>query len=316
MKHKLVLVLGVGIMLVLVVLASRCIDFGGEEKEEKKTYSAVICITSNSEFTSENSVNSGSGTESDPYIIEDLDIDASTAEGINIRNTTVYFIIRNCVIHNGKSNEHGGIFLYNVTNGKIDNVTSYNNFDGIYLVSSSNNTITKCTVYDNSFVGIMLYVSSDNNTVSNCSIYDNSEMGIWLLYSSNNNIISKCALYNNYVGILSEYSSNTEIHHCNIYDNGNYGIRNRYSNHEYLINATYNWWGSANGPSDVGPGTGDAVTSNVLYDPWLTEPVEGVDWTPPEGGFIPGFNLIILIVGIGVAIILFRRRKKRLINEK
>ncbi|MFH1607770.1 MAG: hypothetical protein ABIA78_01420, partial [archaeon] len=34
-------------------------------------------------------------------------------------------------------------------------------------------------------------------------------------------------------------------------------------------NATYNYWGSCDGPSGAGPGTGDAVSTNVDYTPWL-----------------------------------------------
>ncbi len=35
------------------------------------------------------------------------------------------------------------------------------------------------------------------------------------------------------------------------------------------IDATYCWWGDASGPSGVGPGTGDEVSTYVLYDPWI-----------------------------------------------
>ncbi len=32
---------------------------------------------------------------------------------------------------------------------------------------------------------------------------------------------------------------------------------------------TCNWWGDASGPSDTGPGTGDSVTTEVDFTPWL-----------------------------------------------
>lgn len=35
------------------------------------------------------------------------------------------------------------------------------------------------------------------------------------------------------------------------------------------VNATCNWWGAANGPSSVGSGSGDHVTANVTFSPWL-----------------------------------------------
>lgn len=33
--------------------------------------------------------------------------------------------------------------------------------------------------------------------------------------------------------------------------------------------ATCNWWGAASGPSGQGPGTGDAVSTHVIFAPWL-----------------------------------------------
>ncbi len=36
------------------------------------------------------------------------------------------------------------------------------------------------------------------------------------------------------------------------------------------LDATCNWWGNLNGPGPVGPGTGDGVSANVDFTPWLT----------------------------------------------
>jgi hypothetical protein len=38
------------------------------------------------------------------------------------------------------------------------------------------------------------------------------------------------------------------------------------------VNAEDNWWGDDTGPSGAGPGSGDPVTSNVDFDPWLGGP--------------------------------------------
>ncbi|MDB5072664.1 MAG: hypothetical protein JWM87_3775 [Candidatus Eremiobacteraeota bacterium] len=40
----------------------------------------------------------------------------------------------------------------------------------------------------------------------------------------------------------------------------------------FNVNATNNWWGASNGPGPVGPGSGDRVTTNVTYAPWLRNP--------------------------------------------
>ncbi|MCG2827483.1 MAG: right-handed parallel beta-helix repeat-containing protein [Thermoplasmatales archaeon] len=328
------------------------------------TSRAPIYIDGNAGFTKPDPVNGGgTGTVNDPYIIENYTISASTAHGIFIDNTDVYFIIRNCVIHDGKSNDRHGIYFYSVANGKIDNVTSYNNDDGIYLYSSSNNNITNNQIYNNdhgvylwdssnnnisaneiynnNYYGIYLEQYSSNNIITANQIYYHSNDGIYLWYSSNtnitanqiynnydgirfgsysnNNIISGNQIYNNdYHGIrLSWYSSNNniisgnqiynndydgiyissssdnnisanqvynnsgygiylkessdnEIHYNNIYNNTNYGVYNYNVESTYRVNATYNYWGSSDGPSGVGPGSGDNITSNVLYDPWFT----------------------------------------------
>jgi len=68
----------------------------------------------------------------------------------------------------------------------------------------------------------------------------------------------------------------------NIAGNSRYGIWNQGSE---TLDATKNWWGDASGPSGVGPGDGDDISTKVLYSPWLgaelgTEPMTwGVDPT-------------------------------------
>jgi hypothetical protein len=41
-----------------------------------------------------------------------------------------------------------------------------------------------------------------------------------------------------------------------------------------------NWWGDVSGPSQAGPGTGDAVSTMVDYDPWLTAPPRQCNTAP------------------------------------
>ena len=50
------------------------------------------------------------------------------------------------------------------------------------------------------------------------------------------------------------------------------------------LQASCNWWGSASGPSGLGPGTGDAVLKETgaatpTFTPWSTAPVAGTDAT-------------------------------------
>ncbi len=60
--------------------------------------------------------------------------------------------------------------------------------------------------------------------------------------------------------------TDVEIHFNNITGSGEYGINNRISS---MIDATDNYWGALDGPGPVGTGSGDNVSVNVDYDPWL-----------------------------------------------
>ncbi|ADD08459.1 Fibronectin type III domain protein [Aciduliprofundum boonei T469] len=161
--------------------------------ESKYTPHAPIRINSNADFTSANGVIGGSGTKDDPYIISGWDIDAHGAgAAIYIGNTTVYFVVKNCYLHNASYHsdlyfEGDGITLYNVTNGNLENNNCSNNgWDGIGIWYSSNNTISSNICSNNrQQVGINMW-SSSNNVISNntCS---NNWVGIGIGSSSNNN---------------------------------------------------------------------------------------------------------------------------------
>jgi len=118
---------------------------------------------------------------------------------------------------------------------------------GIWLtgVRSANNCIIKNNVIENNNHGIMIETSG--NQISNNTIRNNTgeESGIHLTSTVSGNV----------------------IHFNNIEGNSEYGVCN--DNEDEVVDATDNWWGDASGPSGVGPGTGDAVSSYVDYDPWL-----------------------------------------------
>ena len=101
-----------------------------------------IYIDGNDDFIPENGVTGGSGTENDPYIIEDWIIvnDSSTEYGIFINNTDAYFVIRSCSVYNYSKQAHGfGILLSHVENGRIENTTTYGNYYGTMVRDNSMN---------------------------------------------------------------------------------------------------------------------------------------------------------------------------------
>ncbi|MHA1766223.1 MAG: right-handed parallel beta-helix repeat-containing protein, partial [Promethearchaeota archaeon] len=147
----------------------------------------------------------GSGTYADPYIIENYEIDANSANGIYIGNTNAYLIIRNCTVENGRSNYYGGIYLNNSLNVRIENNSLYNNGEGISLWDSSNNTLSGNTANNNG-EGISLWDSS-NNTLSGNTV-NNNYIGIGL-YSSSNNTFSGNTMIND--GIIVNDGFNNSI---------------------------------------------------------------------------------------------------------
>ena len=63
-------------------------------------------------------------------------------------------------------------------------------------------------------------------------------------------------------------ADNLKINYNNIYSNDDYGAWNGQSE---TVNATLNYWGTAIGPGGAGSGSGNNVSSNVLYYPWYAD---------------------------------------------
>ncbi|TES83740.1 MAG: hypothetical protein E3J91_01510, partial [Hadesarchaea archaeon] len=163
------------------------------------TQHAPIFINGDNSFTPSNGVVLGSGTADDPYIIENWMIDASSAHGVRIEDTTAYFVIRNCLVENGKGDRHDGVYLDNVVNGKIENNTCSNNSYGIYLYSSSYNTLSNNACLGNGN-GIWLQNSS-YNAIENNTCEKNYDFGIYLDSSSNNALTNNTCESNILYGI-------------------------------------------------------------------------------------------------------------------
>ena len=107
-----------------------------------------IYIHSDEDFTFENGVISGSGTENDPYIIEGWEIDSNyIADAIRITYTSSYFIVRNCLL---KNNRHG-VYLQNLSVGSVIDCQIISNEWGIEFLFSSNIILRNNHLYDNGY---------------------------------------------------------------------------------------------------------------------------------------------------------------------
>ncbi len=169
-----------------------------------KAYSSQtpVRIDSNSDFS--NIASSGNGTVENPWIIDDLDINGSGyGYCIYIGNTTDYFIVKDCYLHDAFIFDYhelyqpnAGIVLNNVQNGIIkNNEMSFNDELGIFLYDSSDNLIQYNNISDNE-KGIFLSDCSDDNEISYNNASSNSDAGIAVEGSEGNWIFRNTADYN------------------------------------------------------------------------------------------------------------------------
>jgi parallel beta-helix repeat protein len=190
-----------------------------------------IRINSNSEFDAAHGVSAGNGSQSNPYIIENYDING-TGYGycIYVGNTTNYFRVQNCYLHeaSGVWNPlyylNSGLILHNVQNGDIaNNNASSNNNDGIHLYFSHKNTISSNTASLNGGVGIILDVENNFNSVINNTV-SNNEVGI--SFAGESSIIASNIIFSNLLtGIEDDVSSDTYTIANNTVSNNRFGIR-------------------------------------------------------------------------------------------
>ena len=250
--------------LMVSCLAIVCSTSGDPEEKSisrvSYTVHTPISINGNADFAAQAIVESwpGDGSLGNPYIIQGYDINASSADGINIQNTNVHFIVSGCYIHHGSfSLWYTGLSLHNCSNGTLTGNNCSKNEYNIWLESSSNNTLinNNCS---KGYYGIYLGPSSNSNTISNNNCSVNYNIGIVLGSSSNNTIASNTCNFNTIQGIRLSSSSNNTVSNNNCSSN-NCGI--------YLRSSTNNTISNNNCSSNnYGIYLYDHSTNNTLSD--------------------------------------------------
>ena len=184
---------------------------------------APIFIDGNAELATfiSNEGLSGNGTYASPYIIENFNIDASTANGIHIEDTNSYLIIKNCMVDGKDSKQFYGIYLYHSSNVNISNNNLINNLSGIIMRRSSNNSLFGNNVNYN-FDGIVLSYECDNNILSGNNITYNS-YGINLLGSKKDNTIYYNYIFGNQYEQVTRILRDLDYWSDNRWDNGTTG---------------------------------------------------------------------------------------------
>ena len=133
---------------------------------------APITILQNSDFYNYTILYgvTGTGTATDPYIFNNLNItsNADNTPGILITNTNLYFIIENCYFAINGTNSPS-IDLESMSNGVVENniIANYPGASsllnkGIYVISSPNTNISSNTI-PNRYYGVQIANPTGNN---------------------------------------------------------------------------------------------------------------------------------------------------------
>jgi hypothetical protein len=128
----------------------------------------------------------------------------------------------------------------------------------VYDVDEGVNPSANCIIRNNNLhgdlSGVTLEMDADNNQIINNNIWSNT-VGIQINGELNPNP----------QGVDPPTANN--FAHFNVISGNTSGVVNYDDTQKF--DARFNWWGDASGPSGSGPGSGDNITDNVRYSPWL-----------------------------------------------
>ena len=128
------------LLAVLTLSGVGLIAISGHEVTGAAAYAAhsPILIIGDSNFTTANGVVGGTGSPADPFVIERWQIDASTTNAVEIRDTRASFVIRNLTIGNSNTNPpyYFASYLQNVTDARVESVTVGDRMQGFHVAKS------------------------------------------------------------------------------------------------------------------------------------------------------------------------------------
>ncbi len=243
------------------------------------------------------------------------------ATGIQMEDSSGNSISGNTVYGNLNVPDYAGVGILlwgdNDNNDIIGNVIFDNDRQGIFIgyddasKISTGNLIAGNIIHDNglytnpnapdpSAYGIQFWCA-DGNLIEENEIYNHNTwwfaQGIYL-YDSCDNVILGNYIHDNSYGINQWGASVGNKVHGNSIENNSQGIWNVDGDPSCVIDAALNWWGDVNGPAhaDNPAGTGNAVSGNVIYSPWLGI---GTDAEPGTVGWQPVSPMLIIVDDVG-----------------
>lgn len=211
----------------------------------------------------------GSGTELDPYIIEDLKFLLDTAvPSLYIGQTTEYFVIQTSeFVGNGT-----GIYLEDSSNGRIE-LSTFNGEIGIELDSSSNIFIGSNLFLSNEMYGVHSYGTSQSNSFFDNVFEDIGDAGMLLEGTGMNNISYNDFSLNAVRG--AAVTSDDNLFGNNIFaENNGYGVEilggaegNSVITNAFISNGIFT--GNYSGSQALDNGVNTEFQDNS-WDDWLT----------------------------------------------
>ena len=221
----------------------------------------------------------GNGTWNNPYIIENITIDAlNSGTCFEIVDSNKCFILRTCIfVDSGSSpTSDAGLKMDNVNNSKImDNRIFNNRGNGILLISSNNNTIFNNEVKDNDYRGMDAQYSVYNN-ISNNVFQNNVDSAVHMLYCDHSTFVNNTVDLNWEEGIRALYCEYSLFSYNSFSKNGFHLLGNgMYSGHCSHSNFSNNFF---NQNTHDGVVIDDAYNITVLHNEMI-------------GNYLTGFNL-------------------------
>lgn len=280
------------------------------DAEEPQAYISLepVIIASDEDFTAENGVTGGKGTQADPYIIEKWTVNASLANGsaggFTISHTDAHFVIRDVVVYDG-GDLYCGIFLSNVRNCRIERAVLTGNYEGVTVNSTSDLWICDSEIRGSVFSGVYCIASErvriDGNQIGN------STYGVYL------SICADTLLLENNVtaedkAVLVDESERVTVQGNNISDS-EYGI---YFDHASDCTVTGNSIARNGCGVYVSPGCTDIVIEdNMFAENDISVSGASEDNDGPDNGLVLAVVVTAAVVVALVVLAMVLRKKTR-----
>jgi hypothetical protein len=221
--------------------------------------------TSNTVFY-QNQVNStptaGDGFQANTSPVQNVLLIDNTFGGANaaIYNADITIIEgnSNIAVTGNKSNGDGTLVALFKTNHALvagNTVKGDLGSSAIYIGGGDSNILVDCNTVSTAGSGVNVANAFGDGPNSAVTIVGND------LHNNTNGVK---------VGATAVAAAGTVVANRNrLTGNTAFGVNNLST---FNVNAIQNWWGASNGPGPVATGSGDRVTTNVTYAPWLRSP--------------------------------------------